>query len=113
MESTEILIKTTVKPKRMIYHGEPYKINSADDMFTITKYKIYVTKNKVYRLEINAKHPNYDDNSRKFCLPSCIKEKDISDKLIQLIEDVLSTFNLDNCYYSVWGKIKYSKWTTS
>ena len=99
MESTEILVETIIKPRRMIYRGKPHKINSSDDMFTINKYKIYVTKNKVYKIAIDAKHPNYDHSKKEFCLPSCIKGKNISDKLIQLIEDVLETFNLDNCYY--------------
>ena len=109
MESTEILVETIVRPRRMIYRWRQYKINSADDMFTISKYKIYVTRNKVCKVSIDAKHPNYDDNKDEFCLPSCIKGRIINDNLIQLIEDILETFNLDNCYYNVWGKIKYSK----
>jgi len=104
-----LTMKTNIKPKRIIYKNNVHKILTCDDMFTITKYKIYLNSNKVYKVTINAKHPNYDHTNNQFCLPSYIKDQSISKELINIIENTLATFNLDNCYYNVWKYFKYEE----
>ena len=48
---------------------------------------------------LNSRHPNADPLSGKYCVPPDLFGMEISESLIENIEQRMKVFNLCNCYY--------------
>jgi len=102
---------TSIKPSRIIYQNKMYNIISIDSNHVINKYIIHLNKNKIDNVSIDADHPNSDPRTDIFCLPNEFYKHSISEKLIENIEVLMATYNLDNCYFMVWNFLTYGPYS--
>ena len=99
----EVTYKKLLIPNRIIYLNEVKSIKKINVKYYITAYKLKIDLDLklVSEIYINSIHPNAEDGI--FCLPYPISINDNTPKANQaMIENLLKTFNLDNCYFRPW-----------
>jgi len=69
----------------------------ADLGYGISSYKIR-KGNKINEVYCNGKHPNLDTRSKQFCLDSDFLNLDLKKKNILMLEELLSHFNISDCF---------------
>ena len=102
-------ITKKIIPERMIYKNKIYRIAKIDPNYIIDKYSIRVTdgKEKLISIKLDADHCNADPHTDLFCLSNNIKFKKLSSDLIKIIEGLIRTYNLNNCYFTPFNFIEY------
>lgn len=105
----QYLITKKIVPERMIYNNKIYRITKIDPNYIIDKYSIRVTdgKNKLISIKLDADHCNADPYTDLFCLSANIKYKKLTGDLIKTIENLIRTYNLNNCYFTPFNYIEY------
>jgi len=102
-------------PSLLKLRNEFKEITFVKDEYIIKNVKIFYTKVedgiKVGKVFIDAKHPNSDPRTNEFCVATEIKNLKSIDinVLIPLLEQMFTTYNLDNPYYSPFGDFKYKR----
>jgi len=100
--------KTTIIPDRVVYNGIVKKLLKVDDKFKIRGYKLYLTENdELTKLVIDTPHPNCNPKTGEFCISLNIKGREVNNLTIPVIESLLKTFNLDDCFYQPWRDIYF------
>ena len=105
----DIKVIKNLFPKRMIYEKKLYKIKMFDRKYNIRSYTIKLINNKIEELYIDGYHPNAKINNGEFCTPKLLRQKDYSKIDKNVIENILTTFDIDDCYYTPWGEIIYEE----
>lgn len=107
MKQYEIIKKLV--PERMIHNNKIYRITKIDPNYIIDKYSVRVTdgKNKLISIKLDADHCNADPYTDLFCLSANVKYKVLSNDLIKLIENLIRTYNLNNCYFTPFNYIEF------
>lgn len=102
-------ITKKIVPERMIYNNKIYRITKIDPNYIIDKYSIRVTdgKNKLISIKLDADHCNADPYTDLFCLSANIQYKKLTGDLIKTIENLIRTYNLNNCYFTPFNYIEY------
>lgn len=95
-------------PSRIIYKNKMYSIETIKDDYIVDKYKIKLDdKNRIIKLFVDADHPNSEPSVDEFCLSDGIENKHISYDLLDTIEEMLETYNLNHSYFSIWNHLTY------
>ena len=103
-------INKKIIPNRILYNSEIWNITSVDEKFVIYSYILELDEEGYIRnLILESKHPNCEPINNRFCLPNYIYQLKFNDQTRKLIENLLSTFNVNNAYFSPWKYIKYKK----
>jgi len=105
--SSEVFFDTIIVPDRAIFRRKVYQMDIEPELF-LKGYKIIKTeKGLIDKIFIRGKHPNADPRTREFCIPFAFRHMSILDgkKVENLIENKLSCYNLDDCYFIPWDKI--------
>ena len=102
-----IFVSKIIVPNRVIKHNKIYKITYIANKFIIRNYSISLDKyNQFLALFIKSEHPNSENG--EFCIPKEMFLKQWNKSLKERMERMLSTFNLDNCFYVPWNNdLKY------
>jgi hypothetical protein len=111
-----IQIEKEIIPKKakilVAHHGrlfpEYVKLKKCSDKYKIKSYKVSVneTTNQIESISLLEKHPNCNPETRQFCLGD-LKGIEFNEKGKILVEEVLSTWNLMNCYFAPSRWIDY------
>jgi len=104
----EIIIKKEIIPKIMYYQNKMYDIIFTDPSLIIKEYKIILNKLKIESLKLFNSHPNCNPNTNEFCLPNSVIGKEFV-YIKDMINYLLSVYNLESCYFNPWGLIKYKE----
>jgi hypothetical protein len=108
MSDTTIIDMKEVVPKIMYYQNKMHDITYVDPSLVIKGYKINLNNSEVESVKLFNSHPNSDPKTNKFCLPSNVIGKKL-EEVKDLISYLLSVYNIDSCYFSPWGLIKYKE----
>jgi hypothetical protein len=105
----DYIINKKIVPERMIYNNKIYKITYINSNYIIDKYSIRVTdgKEKLISIKLDADHCNCDPITDIFCLSANVKYKKLSNDLIKIIENLIRTYNINNCYFTPFNFIEY------
>jgi actin-related protein len=107
-----IKVKKKIKPGRMKYKNEYYKIIELDEFMIIDGYIVETLFDKIHEVKLLGNHPNADPRTRELCLPENLQNLPLNETTKKMIENVIYTFNLDACYFTPWHEIKeYAKIT--
>jgi hypothetical protein len=109
MNLTEEYVDSIVVPTKLIFKSTMYRITSIDKKYIIDGYDLDVVDGKVDEIYIKSPHPNADPDTGLFCIPDSLREFDFDNKVTETINLMLSCFNLDDCYFTPWGELKYKK----
>ena len=111
LDIKDIIIVKNLFPKRLIYNQKIYNIISCEKKYKISKYLCKVINDKLEELYIigNTCHPNAKPKNGEFCIPSSIKGANFDSLQKNIIENILTTFNIDYCYFTPWGEITYNE----
>lgn len=91
-------VKSLLIPYRVIKKQKLYYITSLNSKYYIRDYRIFLNElNQLSLLYINNPHPNADNGL--FCLPKNIIELKWTDENRNIVENMLKTFNLDDCFF--------------
>lgn len=101
-------IDTEIIPNRLIYNKKSFNICEIDSDCIIERYFVYTIDDKIEKVTLESDHPNCDPDTGIFCIPDRLYNKEINSEMLDLIEKMFETFNLDNCYISLWNKFKYT-----
>jgi hypothetical protein len=104
-----IEMNNKIIPKTMKYKNEIYDILFVNPKLIIRKHIIKLKDGKLKRVELVGKHPNCSNTTNEFCLPFGFVGKKFDKATREMIEYLISTYNLDSCYFMPWGMIKYKK----
>lgn len=106
-----LVVDKNIIPEKMIENKSMHKIDWLDDEFKISGYRLYIKNYRVDKLILNGKHPNCHPDTNEFCIPPYIlKQKFKSiEEILSVLENIIKIFNMDSSYFSIWGKVKYSK----
>lgn len=102
-------IPNFISPEKIIYNGDVFKIMNHPSKYFIKGYEVTVLNDKIYKVHINGKHPNAKPSTGNFCLPYELKQLPFNDTTKQMLELVLSHYNLNDCYFTPWNEIQYKK----
>jgi len=105
----DIFIPGIFTPNKLIFKNEIYKILDLDKKFVIREYVIKTVDGKIDMVNIGNPHPNCNPKTGEFCIPHSLRKHEINEKTKILIEIMLCCFNLDDCYFTPWNEIKYTK----
>ncbi len=100
--------KKLIIPKRLIFENNVYYLTKLDKILIIKSYVIELKDSRIVRLFLNNRHPNCDPSTNLFCLPDYFIDTKITKQRLLLIENLLETYNMNNCYWSPWKYISYS-----
>ena len=109
MDLKKIEVRKTIGPQKIIHNGEVYQIIKYPRKYFIRGYKLTLINGKLDNVHINAEHPNAKPGTGKFCIPNELKKMPFNNNTQQLLETILSQFNLNNCYFTPWNEIQYRK----
>ncbi len=101
-------INKLIIPKKLIFEDNVYYITKVDKILIIKSYILELINSKIIRLFLNVKHPNCDPSTNLFCLPEYFINSKITKQRLLLIENLLETYNMNNCFWSPWKYISYS-----
>jgi len=100
--------KSTIVPTRVKFNGQMKKLKRLDDKFIVRSYKLYLTQeNELLKLVIDAPHPNSNPKNNEFCLAFDLVGRKVDKRTIPVIESLIKTFNLDDCYFQPWRDIYF------
>ena len=105
----EVKIQKVIVPKRMIYRGILYRITDINRKYIIREYVVKLLNDKILFVYIDALHPNSDPTTNKFCIPHQLRQLNFNPETKKFLENTFNVFNVDNCYFTPWGEIKYEK----
>ena len=103
------VIKKIIIPSRLIYEKQLYKITKISKKYVIREYMITEINGRFDSLFVTTPHPNVNPKTNMFCIPSFIDDSFIDENFKKLLESLMSTFNVDNCYFTPIGDIEYRK----
>jgi len=109
MELKRIKVRNVILPRRLIFRNEFYKILEYPVKYIIKDYTVVLVDNKIDEIEIGDSHPNANPRTGEFCIPHTLRNFPLNDKTKQMIHNILSCFNLDDCYFTPWHEIQYRK----
>lgn len=109
MTKTVYKIEKQIIPNRLIYNKKSFNIVEINSDCVIENYFVHTIDDKIEKVILESEHPNCDPETGIFCLPERLYNKKISSKKLDLIEKMFETFNVDNCYQSLWHKFKYNQ----
>ena len=101
-----IILKEIV-PKIMYYQNKIHDITFVDPALIIKGYKIGIEDSKIRSLILSNRHPNCNPNTKEFCLPPNVIGANVDD-VKDLLSYLLTVYNMESCYFSPWGLIRYT-----
>jgi len=99
--------KKKIVPNRFFCKEGVFRITEIASKYVINEYMIEVDNNCINKVIIDAKHPNSDPRTNEFCLPKSLKGRKLNKLTLLLIESMLSSFHLDDCYFSPLEELKW------
>lgn len=85
-----------------------YLIESIENDYIINEFKIKLdNRNRIIKIYIDADHPNADSTSDEFCLSAKVENEQLSFSLLEEIETMIGTYNLNHANFMPWNYIKY------
>jgi len=109
MELTTVEVKTLLVPRYMIYKNELYNITNLDRKYVVKGYIVELIDGKIFNIILNGIHPNANPVNNDFCIPESLYDKKLTDEIKNNIENMIRTFNVDDCYFTPWGEIECNK----
>lgn len=104
----EVCVKKRIVPDRLIFKNCVMKITTIYKKFIVNKYRIQFTHdNRVSRIFLDTVHPNCDPRTKVFCIPEELKNGKFDIAIIPFTENLIRTFNLDDCYFQPWNEFEY------
>lgn len=104
----QTIVRKIIVPSRIIYKRKLFKITYIKQKYVIRKYCIKTIRDKFISLYLDSLHPNAD-SSGEFCVPYKITNITFKNNLKNILESMIYTFNLDDCYFKPWGEIEYEE----
>lgn len=109
MELKRIKVRNLIVPRRLIFKNEFYKILDYPNKYVVKGYTVVLVDNKIDEIEIGDSHPNANPRTGEFCIPNTLRNFPLNDETKKIIHNILSCFNLDDCYFTPWHEIQYRK----
>ena len=100
-------INKILVPEKMIYNRKVYKITGLESKYIIKKYTVKTVNGKIDSVYLDSLHPNCDPDTKQFCIPNILRQQKFNKKIQPILENIIITFNLDDCYFKPWGDISY------
>lgn len=97
----KLLTCNAIRVDSSFYILSDSKISKISKMgFYITEYRIGISKT-VKNIYCCGKHPNVDKHTGSFCLGSSLAELPLNKENLEIVEEMLTQFNLDSTFMSV------------
>lgn len=96
-------------PYRLIFNNEIYQITNIHKKYVIKDLTIKTVNRKIEAIELESPHPNSNPRNGEFCIPDHLRNFEVNEKSIKMIELMICCFNLDDCYFTPWDEIEYKK----
>ncbi len=109
MNIQKVDVRKPIGPKKIVHNGEVFQILSYPKKYFIKGYKITLVNGRIDNVHINGSHPNAQPHTGKFCIPNTLRKMDFNDDTQELLETILSQYNLNNCYFTPWNEIRYKR----
>jgi len=109
MEIKDHRIRRVHVPHKLIFRNQLHEIIDLNKKFVIKEFIVKTVDNKIDKVILNNPHPNAEPRTGSFCIPNSLREHDLNQNTIKMIESMLCCFNLDDCYFTPWDEIKYRK----
>lgn len=103
------IVREVYVPHKLLYRNQIHEIIDIDPKFVISGFVIKTVNDKIDQVLLKNPHPNANPKTGDFCIPSSLREHELSKNTIKMIENMLCCFNLDDCYFTPWDEIKYQK----
>lgn len=111
MKTINTKINKFIVPCKMVFKNQIYKLTKVDLKFIIKGYNIKIINNKIDSITLMSPHPNANPRNGEFCIPNKLRKIEITEdnknSILKMVEMIISTFNLDDCYFTPWTEIKY------
>lgn len=107
MKAGKKTITKMLIPEKMIYNGKVHQITGLESKYIIRQYVVKTIDKKIDTVYLNSVHPNCDQNTKQFCIPNILRNHKFNRESQLILENILITFNLDDCYFKPWNDISY------
>jgi len=109
MRTKKHKILKIIIPSKVKYQNEIYEIRFLAKELYIKGYEVSTIDNLIYSIKVNGTHPNANPQTNNFCFPKELASMNFNNKSKIIIENQINIFNLDDCYFRPWDKIKFDK----
>jgi len=109
MEIVNHVITKFIKPRKLIFKNELYKITRLAPKFEISSYMVKTINGNIDMIFLNVPHPNAIPKTGEFCIANSLRKNKLNENSNSMIISMLSCFNLDDCYFTPWDEIQYEK----
>lgn len=109
MKIKEKTISKILVPERLVHNKRVCKITGLESKYIIKKYTVKIVNGKIDSVYLDSVHPNCDPNTKQFCIPNILRQQKFNKKTQPILENIIITFNLDDCYFKPWGDISYTQ----
>lgn len=107
MKIKERMFHKIIVPERMIFNTKVHKITGIAPQYIIKEYIVKTVDKKIDTVCLKSSHPNCDPNTKQFCIPHMLRQYKFNKESQKMLEFILGTFNLDDCYFKPWNDIRY------
>lgn len=104
--SKDNIIKENIKPNRIKFKNEYYRIEEIPQKYIIREYIIKTINNKLDMIILKTPHPNCNPRTNEFCIPCLYRNMEYNQLTKGFINILLSCYNFDNCYFTIWNELK-------
>jgi hypothetical protein len=105
----KVEVRKFIEPQKIIHNGNIYSITDHPAKYLIRGYRLTLIDGRIDNVHIRGKHPNAQPSTGKFCIPNELRKLPYNHYTQKVLETILGQFNLNNCYFTPWNEIQYSK----
>jgi len=109
LEIKDTLVRKVIVPDKLIYRSEIFRIIDIHPKFIIKSFVIKTVNDKIDLIKVASPHPNVNPTNKNLCISHSMRTLSLTPNAIIMIETILSCFNLDDCYFTPWNEIQYTK----
>lgn len=103
-------LRKRIIPKNVLdENGKEYKIKKINEIFIIERIRFFTSNDLIQSIEIDPPHPNSYTLDREYCMVPFIKNQNIFDVKPLLIDDLISTYFLQNPHFYPWKFMEVEK----
>ena len=109
LDIKDTLVRKVIVPDKLIYRSEIFRIIDIHPKFIVKNFVVKTVNDKIDIIKVSNPHPNVNPTNKNLCIPHSMRTLPLTANTIVMIETILSCFNLDDCYFTPWDEIQYTK----
>ena len=103
--------KCDIFPDKLICNSNFKNIIVTKSEYNIKEFCVYTDSEREDKIKeiyiFKGKHPNCDPKNKMFCIPDFLKNQILNKESMELILNMIKTFNINSAFFQPWADFEY------